>query len=381
MQLDISTLSLLFITQGFTSFLVIYLIWRINSKLPGVKFWMYGTLLNIFSSITLLLNAQLSWAEGWGPFVSNSISLPANLLVMEGSLRFMGYSSRRRWNAMLLLIPVFIIGSWINRLDPAPRYIFHDSFTMTFSLVSAVVLLCGAKSREERTANLLASVSGLLLTLTIGWRWLLAVTGNHQVMLGVESPATQWYLFGGVTTHVAWIFGLSVACYYRSRLQVLQLAREDALTGLPNRRSIDELIGQSLTDHRRSEERFAVIMIDVNDFKQVNDSFGHSAGDFLLREVALRLQNAIRESDFAGRLGGDEFVVLARHIDNNNSLDLLIERIRSHLNGPLTMPSGIYHVEVSIGAALCPDDGVTADQLLGAADTRMYRDKNRLKKQ
>lgn len=381
MQLDISTLSLMFITQGFTSFLVMYLIWRINRNLPGVQFWMYGTLLNILSSVSMLLNAQFGWAEGWGPFVSNSISLPANLLVMEGSLRFMGYSSRRRWNALLLLIPVFIIGSWINRLDPASRYIFHDSFTMTFSLVSAAVLLWGARSREERTANLLASVSGFLLTLTIGWRWLLAITGNHQIMQGVESPATQWYLFGGVTTHVAWIFGLSVACYYRSRIQVLQLAREDALTGLPNRRSIDELLGQSLIDQRRSKERFAVIMIDINDFKQVNDNFGHSAGDFLLREVADRLQSAIRESDFAGRLGGDEFVVLARYIDTAQSLEQFIDRIRSHLNGPLTMPSGVYHVEVSVGAALCPDDGATADQLLGAADTRMYRDKNRLKKQ
>jgi diguanylate cyclase len=380
MQLDISTLSLMFITQGFTSFLVMYLIWRINRNLPGVQFWMYGTLLNIFSSLTMLLNAQLGWADGWGAFVSNSISLPANLLVMEGSLRFMGYHSRRRWNGLLLLIPVFIIGSWINRLDPAPRYIFHDSFTMTFSLVSAVVLLWGAKSREERTANLLASVSGILLTLTIGWRLLLAVTGNHQIMQGVESPATQWYLFSAVTTHIAWIFGLSVACYYRSRLQVLQLAREDALTGLPNRRSIDELLGQSLIDQRRSDERFAVIMIDINNFKQVNDNFGHSAGDFLLREVADRLQSAIRESDFAGRLGGDEFVVRARYIDTAKSLEQFIDRIRSHLNGPLSMPSGVCHVEVSVGAALCPDDGVTADQLLGAADTRMYRDKNRLKK-
>ena len=124
-----------------------------------------------------------------------------------------------------------------------------------------------------------------------------------------------------------------------------------------------------------------MIMIDINDFKQVNDNFGHSAGDFLLREVADRLQSAIRESDFAGRLGGDEFVVLARYIDNAQSLEQFIDRIRSHLNGPLTMPSGVYHAEVSVGAALCPDDGATADQLLGAADTRMYRDKNRLKKQ
>jgi diguanylate cyclase (GGDEF)-like protein len=380
LQLDIATLTLMFITLAMTSFIVMFLIWRINRDMPGVLFWMVATLLNISSAIVTLLNAQYGWADGWGTTLSTSISLSANMLVLEGALRFRGFDSRRRWQFFLALIPFFMIVTWINRFDPIARDIFHDSFTMVFQLSAGVVLVWRTASRDELQANLLAAISGILIGLTIGWRLGLALGGNALEAQETGSAASQWYLFAGANFHVAWIFGLSVACYFRSRQQVMSLAREDSLTALPNRRWIDEKFSQTLTETQRSGEKFALIMLDINDFKQVNDTSGHSAGDKVLIELATRLKKAVRESDFAGRLGGDEFVILARQIETGGLLAQMVERIRQQLNGKMTLNGDVVDIRVGIGTAVFPADGDGPDTLMGVADARMYEDKKNQKK-
>jgi len=377
LQLDITTLVLMFITLAMTSFIVMFLIWRINRDMPGVLCWMVATLLNIASALTTLLNAQFGWADGWGPFLSNNISLVANMLVLEGALRFRGHDSRRRWHFFLALIPFFVIVTWIYRMDPVARIMFHDSFTMVFQLLAGAAMIWRTANREELHANLLAAIAGILIGLTISWRLWLTLSGNEVTGQGTDSPATQWYLFAGANFHVAWIFGLSVACYFRSRQQVMALARVDSLTELPNRRWLDEKLSQTLAEAQRSGEKFAVIMLDINDFKQVNDRYGHSAGDTVLTELAKRLGQVVRESDFAGRLGGDEFIILARRIETDDLLVQLIERIRQQLNGKMTLTGGDVDIRVSIGAAVFPADGDSADVLLGEADSGMYRDKKR----
>lgn len=379
LQLDTTTLVLMFITLALTSVVVMFLIWRINRDVPGVLCWMFGTLLNTGSAIVTLLNALYGWADGWGPFLGNSISLTANMLVLEGALRFRGHGTGRRWQIFLALIPLFVIVSWLYRLDPQTRIIFHDSVTMTFQLMAGVVMLWRPVTSGELRANLMAAVSNFLIGLTISWRLGMALSSNELASQGAQNAGTQWYLFAGVNFHVAWIFGLSVACYYRSRQQVMSLAREDSLTGLPNRRWLDEQISQTLAETRRSGERFAVIMLDVNEFKQINDRHGHSAGDIVLTRVAARLQHAIRDADFAGRLGGDEFVILARQIGSEELLLQAVERIREQLNGPMSLPDGNIELRISIGAAVFPTDGDTADSLLRVADIQMYHDKKNQK--
>ncbi len=375
LQLDSTTLVLMFITLAITSFIVMFLIWRINRDMPGVLCWMVATLLNITSALASLMNALYGWADGWGPFLSTSISLSANMLVLEGALRFRGYESRRRWQFFLALIPLFMALSWIYRLDPIARGISHDSFSMVFQISAGVVLLWRTANRGELQANLLAGIACILIGLTISTRLWLALGGNAMASQGTDSPATQWYLFAGANFHVAWTFGLSVACYFRSRQQVMSMAREDSLTALPNRRGLDEKLSQTLAETQRSGERFAVIMLDINDFKQINDSYGHRAGDRVLSEIAQRLGQAVRESDFAGRLGGDEFIILARQIETDDLLTQLVERIRQQLNGEMPQIGEDVDIRVSIGTAIFPEDGNDPDALLESADSRMYRDK------
>lgn len=368
LQLDAATLALMFITLAMTSVVVMFLIWRINRDVPGVLCWMAATLLNTATAVAGLLSAINGWDDGWPQILSATLSLAANMLVLEGALRFRGYESGRRWQIFLMLIPVFIVLLGLYRFDPAAREIFHDVFTAMLQILAGITLLWRTSGRHEFQANLLAAVAGILVGMIIGWR-LLAVESGSEAM--------QWYLFAGVNLHVAWIFGLSVACYFRSRQQVMLLAREDSLTGLPNRRWIDERLSEALAEAQRSGDKFAVIMLDINEFKQVNDKFGHSAGDRVLIEVAKRLQNAVRESDFAGRLGGDEFIILARRMETDALLIQMVERIRTQLNGNMTLDDHKIDINVSIGTAVYPANGRNKDVLLGAADASMYQEKKR----
>jgi diguanylate cyclase (GGDEF)-like protein len=379
LQLDIATLVLMFITLALTSFLVMFLVWRINRDVPGVLCWVAATLFNTASAVGSLTQALTGGDSAWGPFLINSISLTANVLVVQGALLFRGYEFRRRWQSFLTLLPVLIILSWLSRHDPVLLDSVHLSFTMACQIMAGAVLIWGTARRSELEANMLAALSSICIGLLIGWQLWMLVNGDDMAGQRTEPLANQWYLFAGANLHVTWIFGLNVACYFRSRQQVMSLAREDALTSLPNRRWIDETLDQAFAEKRRTGEKFAVIMLDINQFKQVNDQYGHSAGDKVLKAVAERLKAAIRESDFAGRLGGDEFFVMVRNPEPDVPLNELIDRIRHQLNGKITLPGAGENIDirVSIGAAVYPADGDHKDALLGAADASMYRDKAR----
>lgn len=380
LQLDIATLIVMFITLALTAFIVMFLIWRINRDMPGVLHWMLATLLNTASALASLLQALAGGDNDWGLFLSNSISMAANVLVLEGALRFRGHDSKLRQQLFMVFIVGFTLLSWIYHQDPTIRDALHEAFTLTFQLLAGAVLIFRTSDRGELQANLLAAVSSILIGVLILWRLVWESSGNQLAVQGVETQSTQWFLFAAANLHIAWIFGLSVACYYRSRQQVMSLAREDALTALPNRRWIDEMLNQTLIEAKRSGEKFAVIMLDINKFKLVNDKFGHSAGDKVLAEVADRLRKAVRESDFAGRLGGDEFVVLARRIDSELLLTQMVDRIRHQLNGKMALSDEEIDIRVSIGTAVFPVEGDNADMLLGFADAGMYRDKKGEKK-
>lgn len=153
------------------------------------------------------------------------------------------------------------------------------------------------------------------------------------------------------------------------------LAFHDALTGLGNRRLLRDRLEQMIARARRQGSVVAVVLIDLDDFKLVNDSFGHSLGDELLKAVAARLSDALRESDTIARLGGDEFVVLAE-VGGNEHLAQLVERLFQALSQPVDAGDMALSVRMSVGIALFPADGEDAESLLRQADTAMYSAKN-----
>lgn len=153
-------------------------------------------------------------------------------------------------------------------------------------------------------------------------------------------------------------------------------ARTDALTGLPNRRGLDERLQKEIQRASRYQRPLALMIIDLNNFKKVNDTFGHLVGDQTLKRVAVCLRRAVREIDFVARYGGDEFVILLPETDEN-TVEELARRISQSIEScPLALPEDTGDpITLSLGVAVFPNNGSSGNALLGTADKALYRSK------
>jgi diguanylate cyclase (GGDEF)-like protein len=164
-----------------------------------------------------------------------------------------------------------------------------------------------------------------------------------------------------------------ITAQMRIEAKIVHMARHDELTDVGNRAFFMEKINEALARLRRTDEAFAILMIDLDGFKGVNDSLGHPVGDELLKAVAKRLQASIRETDTVARLGGDEFVILQTRVsDHKNNAAILANRILQAIGAPYDLDGPEVSIGVSIGVALAPEDGFGARQLLKNADLAMY---------
>lgn len=159
----------------------------------------------------------------------------------------------------------------------------------------------------------------------------------------------------------------------RSERQIVYLAYHDPLTRLPNRRLFLDRLQQALASARRNRTRVALLYVDLDHFKQINDSLGHAAGDDLLRSMADRLTAAIRASDTVARVGGDEFGLVVPEVQEPGAAKVVAEKIRVALEQPFVVAEKELFVTASVGISLFPEDGRSADSLLKKADIAMYR--------
>ncbi len=167
----------------------------------------------------------------------------------------------------------------------------------------------------------------------------------------------------------------------RQRLEhqrkISRLARRDALTGLPNRFHLQRLLPRLIARAERDEARLALLYIDLDHFKNVNDSLGHGIGDRLLESVAQRLRASVAGQDLVVRMGGDEFVVVSSGLPSTSVVDSIARRIRKELSLPVDIDGAALSMACSIGISVFPDDGTTPEQLLKHADIALYQAKDR----
>ncbi len=161
-----------------------------------------------------------------------------------------------------------------------------------------------------------------------------------------------------------------------ARAHIEHLATHDNLTGLPNRCLFSELSRQVIATAQRHDRRFAVLFIDLDGFKTVNDTFGHAAGDQVLQEIAKRLRACLRSSDIVARLGGDEFIILLNEIHEKEDASRISREILGSIQKPMAITEATVTLKASIGIACYPDDGRDEQSLLRHADTAMYRAKS-----
>lgn len=192
--------------------------------------------------------------------------------------------------------------------------------------------------------------------------------GNGRVILVARRPMADgcW-----LTTHE------DITERWRNEARIAFMAHHDALTGLANRAALIEKIEDACARHRRWGEEFNVLMLDLDRFKQVNDTFGHPAGDDLLKQVANRLKATLRETDVLARLGGDEFAIIqVNDANSGEAAEMLATRIIGVLGQPFDLDGSTVNIGASIGIALAPQHGIHADDLLKMSDLALYHAKS-----
>jgi diguanylate cyclase (GGDEF)-like protein len=174
---------------------------------------------------------------------------------------------------------------------------------------------------------------------------------------------------GWVTTHE------DITALRRSEERIKHLAHYDALTDLPNRALFRERLEQEFKKAARGQQ-FALLYIDVDEFKGINDSLGHPVGDDFLKSLASRLKDCLRETDFVARLGGDEFAIIQTAVDQLAEVEALVTRVHEAIRRPYECLGHHILADASIGVAMAPADGADSDQLIKNADLAMYSAKN-----
>ncbi|MEK8131303.1 sensor domain-containing diguanylate cyclase [Paenibacillus filicis] len=163
--------------------------------------------------------------------------------------------------------------------------------------------------------------------------------------------------------------------YKQQEERLTRLAYYDPLTGLPNRRLFQDRFMQAMHIAKRYHHKLGVIYLDLDDFKRINDQYGHSIGDELLNAAASRLSHSVRDPDTVCRMGGDEFVVLVQQFDQPEDVAKIGRRISDALRQPFDIGGNQIRISSSIGAAFYPDDGMDGEALLQCADNAMYASK------
>ena len=204
---------------------------------------------------------------------------------------------------------------------------------------------------EETNLNILTGVAEVFLTVKLPLRH---EDGSIYALCGISTDITERK---DIEQHMQ------------------HMAQYDALTHLPNRALFNDRLQQAIISAQRNKTRLAVMFIDLDKFKPVNDTYGHGVGDLLLKEVAVRIQSCLRESDTAARIGGDEFVILLPTIETKPNARKVGEKILHALNQPFELAGHTLKISSSIGIAVYPEHGRNEKLLIKSADIAMYHAK------
>lgn len=196
---------------------------------------------------------------------------------------------------------------------------------------------------------------------------------DESVTAFAESRLGKENIIGGFQARFLWNL---LTRLKHTNEQITHVAQHDNLTALPNRILFYDRLNQEIKKARRNKDSIAVFFLDLDGFKNINDTLGHDTGDALLREVAKRIVACVRDSDTVARIGGDEFTVILPGVKKRNSISPVAERIVEAIATPFMLNGKNCHVSVSIGIAIYPDNGEAAEHLLKIADAAMYLAKN-----
>lgn len=340
------------------------------------------------------------------------VSIPANFLcatvVFIGLLHSLGLRIMGMWYGISIIVSFVRFGlakSYLN--NPRHTKLHFEIFILATAIAAAIwgyagsllmphnnvvdqmiviVVIAGvtAGGLQSLQASFLAGaifVTLIVLPLTI---WLFLQGGSSYLILGIAmSTYLLFMLIIAKRNHTSFIETLKlqyknwflVESLEKVNLKLEYLSTHDNLTGLPNRASFNTLCEQALALAKRNQKKIAILFVDLDHFKDVNDKFGHSAGDELLVATTKRLQQTVRHSDIVARLGGDEFVILLEDITDKSSTEEIVKEIFHGFKQPFFISGQSILMNISIGISIYPEDGEDKNTLLKKADSALYQAK------
>jgi diguanylate cyclase (GGDEF)-like protein len=325
----------------------------------------------------------LPWLQGWG------VTVLVLALVWMGVDRYsarINLTAANRRSVLCLRMAagglLFLMYGISPLLLSGPGNLLPHTWIMM--IVSTAMTVNAISYATMPQYWLVLNVASMLpLSLDLGWHAWALWDLDYLVMMCmtlVWQVIIMLKVRGVATTAVAaleaqWRLRLEVREHERTRAQIQHMAMHDDLTGLANRRYFEQTFNRSLHQASRGPLGFAVVVLDLDDFKSVNDTLGHAAGDEVLRAAAQRLQRHIRAGDFAARLGGDEFAVLLSNVRQHDDVLPVLAKLRAELGQAVVWQGHTLHLGCSMGWATFPHDSRDPDRLLSLADERMYEDK------
>jgi len=333
----------------------------------GLLFYSGGILLTIASILPIAASKVLG----------NALIAYAPIPAVDGAVSYTTFRLDHRWTTAAFLLTVGLIvlnhlrhpySVLIDILAPSP-------LANVLFLIAAIALIRKPPAKARIAARFVASVFVFAILVWSARMWAIwASIGGTNERARAGLPIA---LFGiaQVVIAVAATLGLLWIEFRNMEAALRRLAATDPLTDLPNRRASLVRFNETLRRSARYERRFAILLLDLDHFKRINDTWGHLAGDQVLRHVGRILRSSGREAELAGRLGGEEFMVLLDEQDIEGAI-AAANRLHNELTAsPIDIYGDSVAITASGGLAVYPDDGENWDQLMTVADRRLYRAK------
>jgi len=367
---DFPTLELVLFATALLSFFGMIVLRFLNPSQKGPAFWA-GACLCI--SLAVPIRPFLRFL---GPFVFfASMAFPLSLFLgLEGILRFRGVRGENvRKRILPLFFLLFAATSYAAGNHAGLRSLLNDGFMVIMLFLSAFFMVKGTRGLEH-VVHGISATGCLLLGTALAYRWSLAFSGIVGEQIHASSRLVYFAAILWILT--TWSFGASMAVMLRTRQYILRMADYDSLTNLPNRRNLERKLDKLFSRKNGAKRPFAIVLIDLNGLKQLNDTYGHALGDRALILTAEALAQTMGPEQMASRFGGDEFVLLDRGAADRKSVEDFKEKVRRGVEREYSLDDGRkLRLRISIGSALFPEDGTKAGDLFHRADTRMYREK------
>jgi diguanylate cyclase (GGDEF)-like protein len=349
---------------------------RVNRQVPGLRGFATGLLIVFVGSVAGISRIVIA---GSGIILACNILIVGGMFAMVQSIRrFRGLPPLSSALAILLcsaMAPCFLY--WLFVHEDFAKRVAVISFGMAFLCLDASVSMMRGTSRKERLIYWPTGCAFAFSACYLTVRGVAASSGLYGSSLWVPVPIEIASTICGDAAYIGCAFGMLLASNSQLRHEAEKMALYDPLTNLPNRRLLLDRLLNAERDALATGLKMGVIYMDLDGFKQINDTLGHDAGDDLLRSVGTAMSAVLRAGDCLARIGGDEFVVLAEGIENRTHLDLLAGRLRAAVENQHVPGDPSLKMRASFGVAVFPEDGRSGRDVMREADSAIYHSKRR----